>query len=408
MSQFVINKSGTDQVTLEMMAHGSSESSANLKHEILDPRLKYVFCVDSLNVPLNACPINPITNQELFRVLRRNVGTSIDGNADVAIPILLVAAELQAYVLAGRKFFDVTTFVQALNTWAKQFEHDFTLTGIEDFEPYGGVHGVVGDASIVAPLQRMPAKLPALIQAEDVYDLIRFKMSVDGALSVQMHSNFTNNFVLKFTRIGAELLGFSNQIHSVVVNLPGLPARTETQHYMAVTTTVLGVKTGLEWLAAGNIMVLGGNVRDVQLFGEHSLYQVCDQRVMISVESHLPMLGNVLVREGKETVDRNIVESFFDQRIKSTMKFDEEGAFIEQYLTNTVYSGQFPFVRKDQRNKQWHRLLTSFDQRFFRFYLFITYRNYDSATDKWIIKPQRLEVPENCYWDFTLRFLSEV
>ena len=402
MSNFVINRHGTDQVSIQLMSQGSSEASVNLQNEILDARLKYVFAVDHLNVPLNACPINRVKNEELFRVIRRNVGLPLlDVNTTFVGTVL--AATQNVYTVT-RPFFDVTSFVRDLNNFCIKFELSVTLTGIIDFTGFGGPAGGVAPG-IVPPVQNMPAKDQALIDAEGTYDLIRFKMNIDGSLSVQMHSNFTNNFVLQFTRLGAELLGLSNHVKAIEIPVIG------NQYFIAVTTTAAAhVSTSEAWVDIANVntILVGGNLRDVVLYGEHSLYQVADQRVMVSIESHLPMLGNVLVRDGKETVDRNILEAFFDQQIKSTMRFDKEGAFVEQSITNTVYAGQFPFVRKDQPSKQWHRLLTALDLRFMRFYLFITYRSYSSEKDEWTTKPYRVDVPKNNYWDFSLRFLSEV
>ena len=84
MSNFIVNKTGLDQVTLEMMTTGRSEASINLQESLLDETLNYQFCVDHLNVPLNAVPINDGVGKELFRVIRRNVGESLNRD-DTAI-----------------------------------------------------------------------------------------------------------------------------------------------------------------------------------------------------------------------------------------------------------------------------------------------------------------------------------
>ena len=408
MSQFQINKSGTDQVSVEFSTTGSSEATINLKNEILDQRLKYVFCVDSLSLPLNKCPINLLSNVELFRVQRRNVGATIDVAANIDSPLAFAAESV--YTL-NRTFFDITTFVQSLNNWARTFELAVTLAGIQDFRLYGKDAGAA-DGNPVLPLLPMPAKLQAAINQTGTYDLIKFVLAVDGSLLLQTHSNFSNNFMLKFSREGAEILGLSHKISEITINLPavaGVP-QTRQDYYLAITTLLGVVDTGPIWVnaAAGNAIVAGGNLRDTLLYGESSLYQVCDQRTKITIVSHLPMLGSVLVAEGKETIDRNILEVFFTQRIKSTVQFNEDGLFTQQALTNSVYSGQYSFVSKSDVSKQWHRLLTSFDQRFLRFYLYITYRVYDSVKDMWVMKPMRLPIPDKHFWNFTIRFLSEV
>ena len=120
------------------------------------------------------------------------------------------------------------------------------------------------------------------------------------------------------------------------------------------------------------------------------------------------MLSNMVVREGLQTNDRNICEVFFDNEISSTVEFDDEGVFSQQQLSNKVYCGQFPMIRKDTVYKEWQKLLFSFNLRFFRFHIFTTYRAYDSAKDVWRFVTEALAVDDDKYYDFTLRFLSEV
>ena len=53
MTSVSINKSGQDQVVLELMQTGSYETSVNMKNYLLDSGLTYMFSVVSLSVPLN-------------------------------------------------------------------------------------------------------------------------------------------------------------------------------------------------------------------------------------------------------------------------------------------------------------------------------------------------------------------
>ena len=84
MTQVAINRVGTDSTVLELMQTGSSETSANLRHALLDDKLNYSFSVVALSVPLNRAPIHPVSETtELFRVERRNVGQN--NAADITI-----------------------------------------------------------------------------------------------------------------------------------------------------------------------------------------------------------------------------------------------------------------------------------------------------------------------------------
>ena len=425
MSNFQVNKVGLDQVTLEMTTTGRSEGAINLRDALLDESLEYVFCVDHLNVPLDAVPINNVSNQELVRVIRRNAGTTLDvvGNVNiyhqpVADPPVIDPTFV--YTL-NRKFFDIASFVRDLNNWARGVEQALTISGLTDFRPLGGdPDALTAEASAVAPLRILAPRTEAVIrEGAGTYDMIRFRLGVDGSLVTILSHDFMNNYVLKFTRYGAEVLGVGNKISSVVRRLQTTDAEGAlelappvTDYFLAVTTVDNVVRyDAASWVVTNvnpNIIQTGNNTREAFIYSEHSLYLTLDHRVKVSLSSHLPMLNNLLVKEQKETVDRMICEVFFENKVVSSVTFDEEGIFKEQSLTNTIYAGMFPFIKKSDRSKQWHRLMTSYSLRFFRFSIYITYRNYDAAKDTWVFNTDKLPIEKTKYWDFSLRFLSLV
>ena len=420
MSNFVVNRNGLDQVTLEMTTTGRNEASINLKDSLLDERLDYVFCVDSFTVPLDTVPINNTLNTVLFEVIRRNVDESLNNALRTNI-IAPFADVLYTYTL-DRKFFDIASFVRSLNNWARGVERDITTNGLVDFRNYGGPSAAqTAGASIVPPLRALQPRDADEIDQLLTYDMIKFRLGVDGSLVIKMSPDFANSFVLRFSRYGAEVLGVGDKMSAVryqpmTLNDDGdieLGA-FKTEYFLAVTT-VAGVQvfTADSWvdddLLLGPLTIkVGNNVREIAVFSEHSLYVTMDQRVKISLSSHLPMLNNLLVKEQKETVDRMICEVFFTNRITSGITFDEDGIFTEQTLTNTLYAGMYPLIKKSDTNKQWHRLLTSYSLRFFRFTVYVTYRNYDSKKDAWIFDTKALAIKEPKYWNFSIRFISLV
>jgi len=414
MSNFVVNRNGLDQVTLEFMTTGTSEASINLRDALLDEKLSYVFSVDHLNAPLDSVPITNIIDKELFRIERRNVGETLDIEVNTSLP-----DDVFVYTLS-RKFYDVPSFVRDLNNWARGVEQFLTIQGLVDFRTYGGVsNAATPAASVVAPLRALqPRTLVDILGGLGYYDFIRFRLTIDGSLILELSHDFTNNFILKFAgRLGGEVLGLGSNISAVVRRLitpdPAgggavVLGAEQTDYYLAVTNGV----TTAAWLQVtvdgANFIQAGANLRSTTVHSEHSLYMVMDQRVKVSVSSHLPMLNNVLIKEEKETVDRAILEVFFDNEIETSVTFDEQGVFKEHQITNKLYAGQFPFVKKSDIGKQWHKLLTSFDLRFFRFHIHITYRTFDSDKDRWVLTTKRLPIGDTQYWDFSLRFLSEV
>lgn len=423
MSNFVINKTGLDQVTLEFMQTGNSETSVNLKEALLDESKNYVFCVDHLSIPLDSVPINNTIDQELFRIQRRNVGQSLDEEGpNFQINTTGIDGNGTEFIYnLDDKYYDVPSFVRTLNNFSRGFEQRMSETGLLDLRLLGGDSNAANaDDAEVAPLRI----LPALNVVPPRYDFIRFKLAVDGTLVIVMTHDFTNNFILKFTRYGAEVLGLGNKISAVVrhpvtyIPPPGpYVGPAQTDYYLVVTNANnVNFFTPESWVEDAlvfgilqtNTIKAGENIRSIEVRGEHSLYTCLDQRVRISVTSHLPILNSMLVREGVQTVDRNIAEVFFNNLVSVSAKFDDEGTFKEQSIRSTLYAGQFPFIKKSDPYKQWHKLLTSYNLRFFRFHVYMTYRIYDSLKDEWVMKTDRLKIDDTKYWEFSLRFISEV
>ena len=431
MTNFQVNKVGLDQVTLQFTTTGRSEGLINLREALLDESLEYVFCVDHLNAPLDSVPINNVTDKELFRVIRRNVGRTLDDvlNVDLTDEGAELRVDLPQFIYKLEQiFFDIASFVRNLNNFARGVEQTLTVSGLEDFTSLGGPHDANdAAASVVPPLRVLPPRAIDLQLGLNGqprlgrYDFIRFRLGVDGSLVTILSHDFINNFVLQYTRYGAEVLGVGNKISAVVRRMQTLDEDDEmelgplqTDYFLAATTVAGVVKyDAASWLETTedegpNIILRGNNTREVFIYSDHSLYLTLDHRVKVSLSSHLPMMNNLLIKEQKETVDRFICEVFFENKVVSSVTFDEEGVFKEQSMTNTLYAGMFPFIKKSDSSKQWHRLLTSYSLRFFRFSIYITYRNYDSVKDAWIFNTVKLPIEKNKYWDFSLRFLSLV
>ena len=242
MSNFVVNKHGLDQVTLEMTTTGRSEASINLKETLLDERLDYVFCVDSFTVPLDTVPINNKLDTVLFEVLRRNRGRTLNNALNTAIVAPFTGVQY-IYTL-NRKFYDVASFVRSLNNWARGLELDIAINGLVDFTNYGGPHDAANaGASIVAPLRALAARGEADRDNYGLYDMVRFRLGVDGSLIIKLSPDFTNNFVFEFSRYGAEVLGIGNKISTVAFQPMTIAAdgaivlgALVTKYFLAVST----------------------------------------------------------------------------------------------------------------------------------------------------------------------------
>ena len=222
---FQANRIGLDEVTLELNQVGKNETEVNLKHPLLDDKKNYHFCVDNLQIPLNLCPIFDLTDVELFRIERRNVGealtvANIDANLPFTVPI--------------NPFYDVGAFVAHMSNWARQFE-DYVTTGLgldEELKIHGinaadfvdvvitadtlaeaVANGFVG----VTEIEALHPRTEEEVNDFGRYDLLSFSLLADMSLQINGSKNFWNNYFISFSRIGAELLGISNSLETVQI-----------------------------------------------------------------------------------------------------------------------------------------------------------------------------------------------
>ena len=392
MTTVQINRVNTDQVSLELMQTGASETSVNLRHNLLDDKLNYMFAVNSLCVPLNNAPINPVSGtEELFRVERRNVGHSQMTQAQ--LDSLIADASVSVFsVYENKRMYDVASLIRDLSSFARGFNQSMTLEGIEDLRLYGGFHDAISAAAAeIAPLEILPAMTVQELSIHGAYAFLKMEVSADGRLEILGTPNFWNNFVLKFTTYGAALLGYTDEV---------------VDTYIARTVDNFGDVVS-DWFdpAQGNLIYIGSNQQEIIITAKHPLYQSADQRVKISVDSHLPMSGNIQIIDQVESVDRMICEKFFESHLEASTTYDENGRFQNRTLKSQIYSGQYSFIKKSDRTIEWFRLLTSYEIRYFRFHLYIWNRMW--VDNKWKLVQKRLVVPNNKFWILSLKFVSE-
>ena len=398
MTSVQINKSGTDQTTIEFMQTGSSETSVSLRHNLLDDKLNYMFTVSNLSVPLNNAPISPVkTETELFRVMRRNVGLSVEAGAGNFVSLLPDPNGAIFTISPDNKFSGVSELVRSLTNWGRGFNRNMSLLGMQNLANYGALPDAdMDDLEDDYPyLQVLP---PLTVEQFDPavgpgpYNLISFKITPDGSLEIVGTPNFWNNFVLQFTDYGANVLG----LQDVVIN-------------RFISYSLVGGEIVRLWYEENAPFTIrpGELFQEVRASASHPLYQVADQRVKISVTSHLPMASNIVIIDQTESVDRTIAEKYFENKLETIVSFDDDGVFSSQTLKNILYSGQVNFIKKSDVHTEWFRLLTAFELRYMRYHLNIHYREWSNTTNTWVLTKRKLEVPENKYWEMSIRFVSD-
>ena len=159
-------------------------------------------------------------------------------------------------------------------------------------------------------------------------------------------------------------------------------------------------------LDGNNLFVAPANTESVLFTSRHPVYSTADQRVKISGGSHLPTLSNTAINNETQISDRDIAEAFFENVVTSEVTYTA-GVF-DTRLVSRVYAGQCNMIKKYDSHHQWNRLLTSYRLRYLRFYIYVTYRDYQVATDRFVMKKSALKVEPHEYWNMTLKFVSDV
>ena len=410
MTTVEINRHGTDITSLDVFQSGSHESSVNLRHDLLDDRRNYHFAVTSLSVPLNKSPIHKLTKTlELFRIERRDVGGHINDNLTLHIPGGTIAANAVPELFRifsirpTDKMYDVSSFVKRIANFCRGFNEFWTLDTLGDgFDPtaggYGG--GVVLEGLSAAEMGQF-----------GLYHLIDVRLTADGTLQFVGSDLFFNNFVIRFKREGAAILGFYDQLRAEDrVGGVGNFADADATHYFITKTLANGEFTN-KWVdnAAGHVgeILAGGLLQEVILSSSHPIFQSVDQRIRVTVETHLPTMSNQLIMDEKESVDRSIATAYFESKLENQIRFNESGIFENMMMQSAMYAGQTNFIKKSDPTFQWNRLLTAYEQKLFRFQIYIWYRIWDDATQKWKLDKSPLNVPDQQFWEMSVRFVSD-
>ena len=397
MSNVTLNAVGQDHVRVEFYQHGSSVTECTLNDELLDGQKSYQFCIDELSVPLKHAPIFSVKEAtQLFRIRRRNAGTPYDYTNNLPLPGNDAAhsAPLQdsAFVATpDRPMYSVAELVRALQEFADTFNWQRTNEGI-----LGVNHGFTANEDV----QGIAA---GVITAANILPLIKFDLTADGCIQFKGGDGFWSLFVVEFTAYGAATFGISlDRLHKLEFAL--LP----DQYVLAQTANSFStspVNVLDEWVQLDPQMNTNNSLEGTFLTND-PLFSTADQRIKISVGSHLSTTSQVAVEDQVQTSDRNIAEAFFNNEATTEVSY-ENGEF-NVAINSRVFAGQVAMIRKFDSHHMWNKLLTSYRVRFLRFLLYITYRVFDDATLKFKLEKRTLVIDPDEYWSFSVKFVSDI
>ena len=455
MSQIILNRNDQDLIEVDFFQHGASHTETTLRDELLDGEKSYHFCISNLSVPMRHCPIHPVSsNVELFRIQPRAARyTQVDqlpvsaaslatfreiydyeltfgalqektlellGEGLITYAQLAVHAEvdeedfefenfqnnveaLQSHVVnsyitsnqtfltedtmfatPARPHYSVTSFCNTLSERCELFNREMTETGINPswFDFAGQDDRLVPDANIN--------------NQEDVRKYIEIKLSCDGSLLFVPSNNFWDFFVISFTGYGAALLG---------IDTSALHRTPEGRFMLGLTNNSFSGEL-LQRTEVGTRFHPANNTNaDVVFIAHHPVFSTCDQRVKVSVGSHLPILSNVLINNEKQSSERDIAEAFFETKIKAEVLMTDQQHSVQ--ISSNVYAGQVNLIKKHDPQHTWNKLISSYRLRYMRFFLYITYRDYQISTNTFKLRKMPVTVDPEDYWAFSVRFVSD-
>lgn len=136
------------------------------------------------------------------------------------------------------------------------------------------------------------------------------------------------------------------------------------------------------------------------------LFECCDQRIYVSVSTHLPMDSHTVIQNSVQTTSRDIAVAFFDNQAESIITYKPDGT-LGLRIKGRTYNAQTHMIRKSDLNVKWHKLLTSYRLRYLRFYLHICYKLYNETTDGFVLVKQDFPIGKDSFWQMYVRFVSE-
>ena len=149
-------------------------------------------------------------------------------------------------------------------------------------------------------------------------------------------------------------------------------------------------------------------VDKIKIVGRYPIFKHLDHRYYVSVETDLLVQQSIKVVDGKQSVDRSLCKVFFPSNIK--VNLSSEGGVMREDIDIQIETrvGQHAFVKKTNPSEHWVSLQTSYDVRFFRFHLYVTYKTYDVATKKFLFHREKYPIGLDDSWDVSIEFISKL
>ena len=386
MTTVNLNREGIDVVELKLTTTGSNRCHFTSRENILNSDLDYIFAITDLNVDCSDLPIFPpdVLNT-LITIKKRRVGLALAAlpNANVS-PTFGISPITQRY-------FDVSSLIAGLSQFANTFSTLQDAAGIT-----GAAHG--GGPNI----------LPDAMQ-QDGTQYLKIGLDASGRLKFEGVSFFWNHFTILLSRYAVQLFQMQDVIQQITVG-----GVTTTAPYLSITTAGAPPIQQYNLLVAAGVGSGGNNLTRATIMARVSVLKFLDHRLYIVCETHLPISKWLKVINGSEKTDMSLIRVPFDNEATSTIYSENNRIADNIELTTKAYVGRVNFVNKAHPIRQWNTLTSSYEQRIFRFQLYVIYNVFsaDAANDQDPVTftQTKIDVPFTDLgdWNITLRFVNKL
>ena len=387
MSEIILNRHGIDQTQFSITTIGDSVASCTLNDLLLDPSLDYMVRVQELNAPISSIPLFGFATdgtalyRQLFRIKKRLAGGTLaafnaaGGIYETTVGFNGFDSRFMTRGVGGQVHYNATGFITTLGKHANNFTQLQDIIGAGPFPPAQGI-GSPGSQT----------------------EYLRIRLNADGCVEFIGTSIFWNHYCVQFSPYGAAVLGITT---------------LDENNILAVTTRINNGGVIFSMFDAGVIIDLAAHpqftpmLETTKVIGSVPIFKNLDHRYFVSVETDLLVSQAIKVVDGRQTIDRSICKVFFPTTCKVLLQ-SEDGVLREDVdFEIETHVGQYSFIRKTNPSRQWTSLQTSYDLRFFRFHLYITYRFFDAA-GQWVFSRMKFPIAQDDSWTLALEFVSKL
>jgi hypothetical protein len=144
----------------------------------------------------------------------------------------------------------------------------------------------------------------------------------------------------------------------------------------------------------------------LKLISSYPLLKNLDHRYCVTVETDLSIAQSIQVVDGKQKTDRSICKAYFPMRCVVILESEDNVLRDDVDFEIETPTGQHSFIKKTQPSLHWVSLQTTYDLRFFRFHLYVTYRRF--VNDKFIFTRMKYPIKTDQNWDLACEFVSKL